>query len=83
MADGHPAQTLLIVEDDRALSVMLAELFTEEGYLVDVAHDGQQGLHRGLTGRYDAVIVDRGLPVMDGADLVAVLRSRGVATPAL
>ncbi|MDT5288739.1 MAG: two-component system, OmpR family, response regulator QseB [Mycobacterium sp.] len=83
MADGHPAQTLLIVEDDRALSVMLAELFTEEGYLVDVAHDGQQGLHRGLTGRYDAVIVDRGLPVMDGADLVAVLRSHGVATPAL
>jgi two-component system, OmpR family, response regulator QseB len=83
VADGHPAQTLLIVEDDRALSVMLAELFTDEGYLVDVAHDGQQGLHRGLTGRYDAVIVDRGLPVMDGADLVAVLRSRGVATPAL
>jgi two-component system response regulator QseB len=83
VADGHPAQTLLIVEDDRALSVMLAELFTEEGYLVDVAHDGQQGLHRGLTGRYDAVIVDRGLPVMDGADLVAVLRSRGVSTPAL
>ncbi|MCU1697536.1 MAG: response regulator with CheY-like receiver domain and winged-helix DNA-binding domain [Mycobacterium sp.] len=83
MADGHPAQTLLIVEDDRALSAMLAELFTEEGYLVDVAHDGQQGLHRGLTGRYDAVIVDRGLPVMDGADLVAVLRSRGVSTPAL
>jgi two-component system response regulator QseB len=83
VADGHPAQTLLIVEDDRALSVMLAELFTEEGYLVDVAHDGQQGLHRGLTGRYDAVIVDRGLPVMDGADLVAVLRSHGVATPAL
>jgi two-component system response regulator QseB len=83
VADGHPAQTLLIVEDDRALSMMLAELFTDEGYLVDVAHDGQQGLHRGLTGRYDAVIVDRGLPVMDGADLVAVLRSRGVATPAL
>jgi two-component system response regulator QseB len=83
VADGHPAQTLLIVEDDRALSVMLAELFTDEGYLVDVAHDGQQGLHRGLTGRYDAVIIDRGLPVMDGADLVAVLRSRGVATPAL
>jgi two-component system response regulator QseB len=83
VADGHPAQTLLIVEDDRALSVMLAELFTDEGYLVDVAHDGQQGLHRGLTGRHDAMIVDRGLPVMDGSDLVAVLRSRGVATPAL
>jgi two-component system response regulator QseB len=83
VADGYRAPSLLIVEDDRALAVMLAELFTEEGYLVDVAHDGQQGLHRGLTGSYDAVIVDRGLPVMDGSDLVAVLRSRGIATPAL
>ncbi len=77
------ADRLLIVEDDRVLSAMLTDLFTEEGYLVDVAHDGQQGLHRGLTADYDAVIVDRGLPVMDGSDLVAVLRSRGIDTPAL
>jgi DNA-binding response OmpR family regulator len=74
---------LLIVEDDRALSEMLADLFSNEGYLVNVAHDGQQGLHRGLTGSYDAMIVDRGLPVMDGSELVALLRSRGIATPAL
>ena len=40
-------------------------------------------MHRGLTGSYDAMIVDRGLPVMDGAELVAVLRSRGIATPVL
>ena len=77
------AERLLIVEDDRVLAAMLTELFVEEGYVVDVAHDGQQGLHSGLTGSYDAVIVDRGLPVMDGSDLVAVLRSRGIATPAL
>lgn len=83
MADRHPAPTLLVVEDDRTLCGMLAELFTQEGYLVDVAHDGQQGLHRGLTGSYDAVIVDRGLPVIDGAELVSVLRSQGVHTPAL
>ena len=62
---------------------MLTELFVEEGYLVDVAHDGQQGLHRGLIEGYDAMIVDRGLPVMDGSDLVALLRARGVTTPAL
>ena len=74
---------LLIVEDDRALSAMLTELFTEEGYLVDVAHDGQQGLHRGLTDATTSMIVDRGLPVMDGSELVALLRSRGIATPAL
>ena len=74
---------MLVVEDDRALSGMLAELFIGEGYRVDTAHDGQQGMHRGLTGDYDALIVDRGLPVMDGAELVALLRSRGVTTPAL
>ena len=77
------SERLLIVEDDRALVALLTELLTEEGCFVDVAYDGQQGLHRGLTGSYDAMIVDRGLPVMDGSELVAVLRSRGIATPAL
>ena len=74
---------LLLVEDDRALSALLGEIFAEQGYRVDVAYDGQQGLHRGLTGGYDALIVDRGLPVMDGAELIALLRSRGIVTPAL
>jgi two-component system response regulator QseB len=83
MADRPSPPALLIVEDDYALSTMLTDLFTEHGYLVDVANDGQQGLHCGLTGNYDAMIVDRGLPVMDGAELVALLRSRGVAIPAL
>ncbi len=77
------APALLVVEDDRALSALLVELLTGEGYRVDTAYDGQQGMHRGLTGNYDALVVDRGLPVMDGADLVALLRSRGITTPAL
>ena len=81
MTDIAPA--LLLVEDDRALSAMLVELLTGEGYLVQTAFDGQQGMHFGLTGNYDAMILDRGLPVMDGADLVALLRSRGITTPAL
>lgn len=74
---------VLVVEDDRELSAMLAALLTDEGYHVDTAFDGQQGLHRGLTGSYDAFIVDRGLPVMDGSDLIALLRSKGIGTPAL
>jgi hypothetical protein len=77
------APALLLVEDDRALSAMLVELFTGEGYRVETAFDGQQGMHLGLTGNYDAMILDRGLPVMDGADLVALLRSRGITTPVL
>jgi DNA-binding response OmpR family regulator len=83
VADPSAAPKLLIVEDDRALSAMLAELFVREGYRVDIAHDAQQGLHRGLTESFDALLVDRGLPVMDGVELVAVLRSRGIATPIL
>ena len=83
MADRTAAPTLLIVEDDRALGALLTELFGDEGYQVDLAYDGQQGLHRGLMGRYDAIIVDRGLPVMDGVALVKVLRSRGIVTPIL
>lgn len=71
------SSSVLLVEDDRALSAMLREILTAEGYRVDTAFDGQQGMHRGLTGNYDALIVDRGLSVMDGADLVALLRSRG------
>ena len=78
-----PAPLLLVVEDDRALSDMLAELFAAEGYRVDTAYDAQQGMHRGLTGDYDAMIVDRGLPVMDGVELIALLRGRGITTPAL
>ena len=78
-----PSPLLLVVEDDRALSAMLVELFLGEGYRVDAVFDAQQGMHRGLTRDYDALVVDRGLPVMDGVDLIALLRSRGIATPAL
>ncbi|HPX36931.1 MAG TPA: response regulator transcription factor [Mycobacterium sp.] len=77
------APLLLVVEDDRALNAMLAELFTGEGYRVDTAFDAQQGMHRALSADYDAMVVDRGLPVMDGTELVALLRSRGITTPAL
>lgn len=83
MAGENAAPSLLIVEDDRTLSAMLAELFTGEGYDVEVAYDAQRGLHRGLLGDFAAIIVDRGLPVMDGVELVEVLRSRGISTPIL
>jgi DNA-binding response OmpR family regulator len=62
---------------------MLTELFIGQGYRVEAAYDGQQGMHRGLTEKYDVMVVDRGLPVMDGSDLVRLLRARGITTPAL
>lgn len=77
------APRLLLVEDDRRLVALLQRLLEGEGYVVDVAPDGQAGLHRGLTRRYDAMVVDRGLPAVEGVDLVRRLRSRGVVAPVL
>lgn len=83
MADQPSAPTLLIVEDtDRALCAMLSDLFLDGHYHVDVAHDRWHGLRRDLARGYDTVGADRHLPVMDGAQLVGLLRSRGLPTPA-
>ena len=74
---------LLLVEDDRELSGLLASLLDEERYAVTVARDGQQGLHLGLSRSWDLMILDRGLPALEGVDLLARLRARGVRAPIL
>lgn len=74
---------MLLVEDDPQLLTMLRILLTEEGYDVDTAADGQRGLHLGLTRDYDVVVLDRGLPAIEGLDLLARLRGKGVVTPTL
>ena len=74
---------ILLVEDDRQLAGMLADLFEEEGHEVDVAHDGQVGLHLALTRTYDAFVFDRGVPVIDGVELLRTLRVRDCSVPSL
>ena len=74
---------LLLVEDEAALAGMLSDLFADEGYAVDVAANGQTGLHYGLTRTYDVVVLDRRLPVVEGLELVRTWRRRGVTTPIL
>jgi DNA-binding response OmpR family regulator len=73
----------LVVEDDRSLAGMLAELLREPGYDVEVAHDGQRALHLALTHEHDLYVFDRMLPAVDGLDLLSRLRARGILTPAL
>ena len=73
---------LLLVEDDRLLAPLLLDVLGED-YLVDHAPDGQAGLHLGLTRAYDLIVLDRGLPGIDGLDLLGRLRGRGVVTPIL
>lgn len=86
MTHVHPARAdaprLLLVEDDRELGPLLAEVLGDD-YQVDIAADGQRGLHLGLTRQYDAMVIDRGLPAIEGVDLVGRLRARGVLTPIL
>ncbi len=74
---------LLVVEDDAELCELLARLLRSEGYLVDTAPDGQAGLHRALTRPYAAMVIDRGLPAVDGLDLIGRLRRQDIATPVL
>ncbi|EWS99687.1 transcriptional regulator [Intrasporangium oryzae NRRL B-24470] len=74
---------LLLVEDDADLGAMLTQLLDEEGYAVTAVRDGQAGLHEGLVHDWDILVVDRGLPGIEGVDLVTRLRSRGVAAPVL
>lgn len=71
------------MEDDNNLSGMLLQLFGEEGYDVTLARDGQDGLHQGLVGEFELMVVDRGLPAIEGVDLVSRLRSRGIGVPVL
>ena len=77
------APRVLVVEDDRTLAGLLTQLLTGQGFVVEAVHDGHAGLHAGLTRRYDALVSDRGLPGIEGVDLIARLRSRGITTPVL
>ena len=61
----------------------LARGLEAEGYAVDVAADGEEGLSLGLSGRFDAVILDLMLPKMSGHDVVAKLRAGGKQVPIL
>ncbi|WP_106615925.1 response regulator transcription factor [Saccharothrix carnea] len=74
---------MLLVEDDRELVELLGAALRDEGYTVDVALDGQRGLHLGLTRPYDVVVIDRGLPALDGLDLLVRLRAKAVRARAL
>ncbi|MGA1835926.1 response regulator transcription factor [Herbiconiux sp. 11R-BC] len=74
---------ILLVEDDARLALMLEQLLHAEGYDTVLARDGQRALHEGLTQEFDAIVLDRGLPVIEGLDVLNRLRDRGVLTPAL
>ena len=74
---------LLVVEDDADLNRQLVTALTDAGYVVDKALDGEEGHYLGETSPYDAVILDLGLPVLDGVSVLEKWRRAGRKMPVL
>jgi two-component system OmpR family response regulator len=74
---------VLIVEDDKDVASFIQQGLSQEGWNVDVAHDGKDGLFLATTEQYDALIVDRMLPGVEGLTLIRTLRASQNETPAL
>lgn len=74
---------LLLVEDDGQTASYISQGLAELGHTCDVAGTGLDGLTAGLTKDYDAIILDRNLPQMDGLSVLGALRSEGRKTPVL
>ena len=74
---------ILVVEDDPDLSRQLAEALKDSGYAVDVADNGEDGHFMGDTEPYDAVVLDLGLPVIDGISVLQKWRADGKTFPVL
>ncbi len=72
---------LLVIEDDRKTADYIAKGLAEWGYVVDRAYEGRDGLFMASGGGYDALIVDRMLPGMDGLALIAALRAAEIKHP--
>lgn len=73
----------LIVEDDPDLRRQLSDVLDLAGYAVDTASDGEDGWHLGETEPYDAIVLDLGLPKLDGVTVLERWREAGVTTPVL
>lgn len=74
---------ILLVEDDPVLSAQLAEEFTLAGYVVDAADNGIDAHHLGDVETFDAVVLDLGLPQMDGLTVLKKWRAAGRSMPVL
>jgi two-component system response regulator CpxR len=76
------AKSVLLIEDDSELCLLMTDYFAQHGFRVESVHDGRSGLARGLEGEYDLIILDVMLPVLDGFEVLRQLRKR-VATPVI
>lgn len=74
---------VLVVEDEISLANLIKEGLEDEGYSVDLAYDGEEGLYLALNEPYDIVILDIMLPKKDGIEIARTMRSKDIKTPIL
>lgn len=74
---------VLVVEDDPTTADYIAKGLAENGYVVDRASDGRDGLFHAVDGAYAAVVLDRMLPGMDGLAILSAMRAAGIETPVI
>ncbi len=74
---------VLVVEDEPELARQLADQLSAEGYAVDLVADGAEARHLGATEPYDVIVLDLGLPSLDGLCVLESWRSAGLSTPVL
>ncbi len=76
------SKTILFIEDDRPIAEMYARLLEKEGYQVDFAYDGAEGLHKAQTKHYALILLDIMMPELTGIEVLQKLRGedgRGAA----
>ena len=74
---------VLVVEDEAALAEQIARTLQDRGYVVDLASDGREAWYQGGVQDYDAILLDLGLPVLDGLSVLRRWRSEGMRSPVL
>ena len=74
---------ILLAEDDEKLNETLVYGLTQAGFIVDACFDGEDALFYGEQNIYDVILLDRMLPCMEGTDVLASLRKKGISTPVI
>ena len=76
-------QKLLLIEDDDTTASFIVKGMNEEGFVIDRADNGRDGLFLASDGGYDLIVLDRMMPAMDGMSVLAALRAARIATPVI
>ena len=82
MAESQPIR-ILYMEDNPGLARLFKKKLEREGYAVDIARDGEEGLAMYAAGDYDVVAVDQAMPIHDGLEVIRILASRGPLPPTI